>query len=141
MKDGGEVTGDQRVELELALAVANRANNASVHEEGGRWTVIGDPTEAALIVAARRPDCRARSCSNDSPASAKCPFSSERSLMSTVHTDATTKGRVLVFTKGAPDVLLARCTHERVGTERNFLKNVSLAGAGIAAGALIGLLE
>ena len=43
------------------------------------------------------------------------PFSSERKMMTTVHTDAETEGRVLVFTKGAPDVLLTRCTHELVG--------------------------
>jgi Ca2+-transporting ATPase len=35
--------------------------------------------------------------------------------MSTAHADAEDAGRVLVFAKGAPDVLLARCTHERVG--------------------------
>ena len=45
------------------------------------------------------------------------PFSSERKLMSTLHTDAETEGRVLLFTKGAPDVLLTRCTHELVGDE------------------------
>ena len=43
------------------------------------------------------------------------PFSSERKLMSTVHDDAERElGRVL-FTKGAPDVLLPRCSHELVG--------------------------
>jgi P-type Ca2+ transporter type 2C len=36
-------------------------------------------------------------------------------MMSTVHTDAETVGRILVFAKGAPDVLLERCTHELVG--------------------------
>ena len=45
------------------------------------------------------------------------PFSSERKMMSTVHTDAETAGRVLLFTKGAPDVLLTRCTHELVGED------------------------
>src|SRR5699024_7879122 len=43
------------------------------------------------------------------------PFSSERKLMTTVHTDAEHRERLLVFTKGAPDVLVARCSHERVG--------------------------
>jgi Ca2+-transporting ATPase len=43
------------------------------------------------------------------------PFSSERKLMSTAHADAEKHGRVLVFSKGAPDVLLARCTAERIG--------------------------
>ena len=47
----------------------------------------------------------------------KCPFSSERKLMSTVHSDAEQKERLLAFTKGAPDILLARCTQELVGDE------------------------
>ena len=43
------------------------------------------------------------------------PFTSERKLMSTLQADADRDGSVAVVTKGAPDVLLARCTHERVG--------------------------
>jgi Ca2+-transporting ATPase len=43
------------------------------------------------------------------------PFSSERKLMSTVHADAERQERVLVFTKGAPDVLLSRCSQELTG--------------------------
>src|SRR5207344_984136 len=54
VKNDGEVTGDLRIELERALGVADRANNASVREESGRWIIVGDPTEAALIVAARK---------------------------------------------------------------------------------------
>ncbi|MDF2440661.1 MAG: P-type Ca2+ transporter type, partial [Abditibacteriota bacterium] len=46
---------------------------------------------------------------------AEVPFSSERKLMSTLHTDTQAPGRLLVFTKGAPDTLLARCTMELVG--------------------------
>ena len=45
------------------------------------------------------------------------PFSSERKLMTTIHTDAQSQERLLVFTKGAPDVLLARCSQELVGEE------------------------
>jgi Ca2+-transporting ATPase len=39
--------------------------------------------------------------------------------MSTVHTDAERQERLLVFTKGAPDILLANCSHELVGEETN----------------------
>ena len=45
------------------------------------------------------------------------PFTSERKLMSTFQADAEAGGQVAVVTKGAPDVLLARCTHERVAGE------------------------
>jgi Ca2+-transporting ATPase len=43
------------------------------------------------------------------------PFSSERKLMSTTHRDAEHEGRAVVFAKGAPDVLLTRCTGKLVG--------------------------
>jgi Ca2+-transporting ATPase len=45
------------------------------------------------------------------------PFSSERKLMSAVTTDSEKPTHLRVFTKGAPDVLLARCSHELVGHE------------------------
>jgi P-type Ca2+ transporter type 2C len=48
------------------------------------------------------------------------PFSSERKLMSTVHRDAE-KDRLIVFAKGAPDVLLGRCSHEVVADDRRVL--------------------
>ncbi len=113
--DGGSVSGDLQIEVERALAVADRANNASLQQRDGRWTVVGDPTEAALVVAARKAGLQAEHLTQRFARVGEVPFSSERKLMSTLHTDAEAEGRVLLFTKGAPDVLLARCTHELVG--------------------------
>jgi Ca2+-transporting ATPase len=113
--DGAAVSGTLRIELERALAVADRANNASVREENGRPVVIGDPTEAALLVAARKAGVHPDRLARRFVRVGEVPFSAERKLMSTIHTDAESEGRVLVFTKGAPDVLLARCTHEFAG--------------------------
>jgi Ca2+-transporting ATPase len=113
--EGGAVAGALRAELERALAVADRANNAVLQERDGRWTVQGDPTEGALVVAARRAGLSAEALEARFQRVGEVPFSSERKLMSTVHTDAERDERLLVFTKGAPDVLLARCTAEFVG--------------------------
>jgi Ca2+-transporting ATPase len=52
------------------------------------------------------------------PRVGEVPFSSERKLMSTVHRDTGQPGMGIVFTKGAPDVLLTRCTRELVGEVR-----------------------
>ena len=109
------VDGPLRIELERALAVADCANNASVQERDGRWTAEGDPTEAALIVAATKAGLDGHALAQRFERVGELPFSSERKLMSTLHRDADTEGRVLLFTKGAPDVLLARCTLELVG--------------------------
>jgi len=113
---GGTVEGAQRQELERALAAADRANNAVVKEHGGRWTVQGDPTEAALLVAARKAGLHADALDARLPRLGEIPFSSERKLMSTVHRD-TAEERLIVFAKGAPDVLLTRCTRELVGDQ------------------------
>jgi Ca2+-transporting ATPase len=114
---GGPVEGAHRTELERALAAADRANNAALREEGGRWTVQGDPTEGALLVAARKAGLRADTLDAQLPRIGEVPFSSERKLMSTMHGDTEHAERVLVFVKGAPDVLLTRCTHEITGSD------------------------
>jgi Ca2+-transporting ATPase len=117
--DGGEsLGGPLRAEIERALAVADRANNAAVLEQDGRWTVQGDPTEGALIVAARKCGLSEAELDKRLPRVGEVPFSSERKLMSTIHRDKKREHAGIVFTKGAPDVLLARCTSELVGDGR-----------------------
>jgi Ca2+-transporting ATPase len=116
-EDDAPLEGPLRTELERALAVADRANNATLQEHDGRWTVQGDPTEGALIVAARKAGLTAERLSGRFERVGEVPFSSERKLMSTVHIDAERQERLLVFSKGAPDVLLARCSQELVGED------------------------
>jgi Ca2+-transporting ATPase len=116
-ENGAPLQGALRFELERALAAADRANNADVQERDGRWVVQGDPTEGALLVAARKAGLREEVLDARLPRLGELPFSSERKLMSTVHRDTEQSGRVIVFVKGAPDVLLTRCTREQVGEE------------------------
>jgi Ca2+-transporting ATPase len=114
-ESGGAIDGALRLELDRVFAVADRANNAVLHERDGRWTIQGDPTEGALIVAAHKAGLQAQTLNTRFERVGEVPFSSERKLMSTVHTDRDRGERLLVFTKGAPDVLLTRCTEELVG--------------------------
>ena len=114
---GGPIEGPLSAELRRVLAGADRANNASIKERDGRWTVQGDPTEGALLVAARKAGLTTKALDDRFHRVGEVPFSSERKLMSTVHSDAQTD-RLIVFTKGAPAVLLTRCTHELVGEAR-----------------------
>jgi Ca2+-transporting ATPase len=106
-----------RTEVERALIAADRANNAALQQKDGRWTVQGDPTEGALLVAARKAGLSAESLDGRFERVGEVPFSSERKLMTTAHSDAEDPERLLVFTKGAPDILLSRCTLEQVGGE------------------------
>jgi Ca2+-transporting ATPase len=115
---GGRIEGALREEFLRALAAADRANNAVLQERDGRWMVQGDPTEGALIVAARKAGLDEEILGGRFERLVEVPFSSERKLMSTVHRDARRSAYLLAFTKGAPDVLLARCTQEEVGGEK-----------------------
>jgi Ca2+-transporting ATPase len=118
---GGPIEGALHVELERALCVADRANNAVVEARNGRWIVHGDPTEGALLVAARKAGLHSEALEARLPRVSEVPFSSERKLMSTLHRDTEDQDRGIVFTKGAPDVLLPRCSRELVGDERRVL--------------------
>ena len=117
-EDGQPIEGPLRSELDRALRVADRANNALVVERGGLWMVQGDPTEGALLVAARKAGVGSDSLDARLPRIGELPFSSERKLMSTLHRDTEQQDRGVVFTKGAPDVLLTRCTEEAIGDSR-----------------------
>ena len=119
--DDGAVEGALRAELVRALSAADRANNAVLQERGGHWTVQGDPTEGALIVAARKAGLEGDALEARFTRLAEVPFSSERKLMSTLHSDTLREEHLLAFTKGAPDLLLARCSHEAIGEETRVL--------------------
>jgi P-type Ca2+ transporter type 2C len=123
VEEGGAVSGPLVGELNCALAVADRANNAVLQERNGRWTILGDPTEGALVVAARKIGLDPAALDARFQRVGEVPFSSERKLMSTIHTDAQRGKALRLFTKGAPDVLLTRCSHEHVGEESRPLSN------------------
>ncbi|HLV26935.1 MAG TPA: cation-translocating P-type ATPase [Gemmatimonadales bacterium] len=118
--EDGAMDGALGTELTRTLAAADRANNASVSLEDGKWEVQGDPTEAALLVAARKTGLHTESLDRKMPRVAEVPFSSERKLMSTVNR-IVEEDRLIVFTKGAADVVLARCTHEMTGSDSRSL--------------------
>jgi Ca2+-transporting ATPase len=130
--------GPLRAEVRRLLRAADLANNAILREEAGHWTVQGDPTEGALLVAARKAGLAADDLEGRFRRVGEVPFSSERKLMSAVDRDEAQGGQLVVFTKGAPDILLARCTHEIVGDEARPLSDARRAAIGATNEALAG---
>ena len=112
----GNAEAALRAEAWRTLVAAGCANNAVLVERDGGWAVEGDPTEGALSVAARKAGLDQEALDGRFARIGEIPFSSERKLMSTIHADAERQRGLRIFTKGAPDVLLERCTHELVGT-------------------------
>ncbi|GAA3655495.1 cation-translocating P-type ATPase [Microbacterium marinilacus] len=103
-----------RTEVRAVLGAGSLANDAQLARRDGRWEITGDPTEAAFLVAGRKLpglDDEVRAARR----LAEVPFSSERKMMSTAHRQP--DGRTLILAKGAPDVLLERCTHVLVGDD------------------------
>jgi magnesium-transporting ATPase (P-type) len=115
----GRALDDQLVlgEAAFVLAAGSLANDAELIREDGEWTIRGDPTEAAFLVAEAKIEGLPEARGSRFERVGEVPFSSERKLMSTMAADVEREGRIAVVTKGAPDVLLGRCTHERVGGE------------------------
>ena len=89
-------------EAQFALELATLCSNA---EAGERGEILGDPTEAAFLRACREEKAHLERLA---PRVGEIPFSSQRKRMTTVHSLG--QGRYRVISKGAPDVLLARCT-------------------------------
>ncbi len=98
-------------EVQLVVGRGSLANDAATAEVDGEWVITGDPTEAAFLVAEAKLGLTEQRRQRFHRIH-EVPFSSERKLMTTVDTDAENQEHPLVVTKGAPDVLLGRCTHE-----------------------------
>lgn len=100
-------------DLRLALRIGAFCNHAQLQpgDTPNSWKIIGDPTEGALVVLARkagisREDSSARIVE-------ELPFDSERKAMSVVLRES--DGGLVLYTKGAPESLLPNCRAERRG--------------------------
>ena len=108
--EAADASTDDSVILRL-VRVGLLASDATTDEETG--AAVGDPTEIALVDWGDAHGLREEDARVEYPRLAELAFDSDRKLMSTVHE---LDGSLLMLTKGAPDVLLARCarmmTHE-----------------------------
>ena len=114
-EDGNPVPANRLAEAVQLLQAAVLANNAILKEKDGVWTILGDPTEAALLVAAKKAKLDLDSVRTSFPRLEEIPFSSERKRMSTLNQKADSPEARFVFIKGAAGVLLDRCDFEQVG--------------------------
>ena len=95
--------------LKTLLKIAALCNDSSLEKDvkAGTWTVKGDPTEGALIVAAKKAGIDKEEFEKQEPRIAEIPFSSERKRMTTVHAK---QDRKIAYMKGAPEVVLEKCS-------------------------------
>ena len=108
---GAPIDPGTRPDLVRTLRAGSRCNNATLTPIGDRWQPIGSPTEVALVVAAHKAGLPS---DGDEALLAEVPFSSTRKRMTRVHA---APGGPVASVKGAPEVVLQRCTRVLVGTE------------------------
>jgi len=140
--------GEPPAALEPLLAAAALCNDAVLQtgSNGAGPSALGDPTEAALVVAAARAGLAKPALDAALPRVAEAPFESARKRMTTVHALAGGTSEELLavsplvaalgapdhlsFTKGAADALLGLCTHALEGDRLTALDDEARARAG-----------
>ena len=91
--------------LALALRIGILCNDAKVERTDGHDAVLGDPTEAALIVAAEKAGMNPADLNSEFPRLSEIPFDSTSKRMVTVH--RASQGPTLAFVKGAPATMIS----------------------------------
>ncbi len=102
-KNGGRVDPQQQDGLALLLRIGCLCNHASLGNEG-QWSVVGDPTEGALLTLAGKAAMWRDDLLQESPLIAEIPFDSTRKRMTTIHA---VDGKRVAYVKGAPEIVLA----------------------------------
>jgi len=111
--DPEPLTGALRDEVTVVLSGGAMASDAELAVDEGVWSVVGDPTEGSFLVAERKLGTEGGREGRFERVG-EVPFTSERKLMSVLYTDAK-HGATILVSKGAPDVLMGRCTRVREG--------------------------
>ncbi|MBD2080210.1 cation-transporting P-type ATPase [Leptolyngbya sp. FACHB-17] len=109
----GEITDRSRNAIQLppelreCLIAGLACNDSHLEEEEGRWLVIGDPTEGALITVANKAELYPSLIAQSLPRLDSIPFESQFQYMATLHQSATEH---IIYIKGSVEAMLARCT-------------------------------
>lgn len=138
--DGTPVDASRDKPLTLALRIGALCNDAQVDHEDGVHRVLGDPTEAALLVAAEKAGSTRETLEAEYPRIGEVPFDSESKRMVTIH--RTPDGRTVAYLKGSPGTLWTASSHHVVddgqvapltpeGRKGLEASNAALAGAAL----------
>jgi len=142
----GELDKHDRKSVDLLMKISALCNNARLADPdspGERWTIVGDPTEASLLVVARKWGFDAKAEINENPRLYELPFESRRKRMSVIFGDGllpeqlvvgnggtgqTTDKKMLAYVKGAPKEVLSLCSHVLLDGEVQSLDDEQKAG-------------
>jgi len=104
-EDGRKIDWSKDEGLLFALKIGALCNDSSLKMDDGRYQLIGDPTEGALLIAALKAGLNQQELQKEFPRIAELPFASEKRYMATLHPGL--DGQARAYVKGAVDKILA----------------------------------
>ncbi len=142
-KEGQAVRLDHEPALEACLLAGALCNDAQLVQRDGTWGIVGDPTEGALLVSARKAGLDLKQIHHDAPRVDVVPFESQNQYMATLHRKDG-EAQAVMYMKGAVEKVLTLCQHELASDGREVpleasraVKQVeTLAGQGLRVLAL-----
>ncbi|MFE1747893.1 cation-translocating P-type ATPase [Coleofasciculus sp. H7-2] len=127
--DERQVTAEQYRDLQTLMLGCVLCNDAMLQHDKNEWTILGDPTEGALIVLAGKGGIDKEPLSRQMTRVAEFPFSSERKRMSAICEaggwieNTPFSSSYLMFTKGSPELILERCTQIQISDKSEVLRD------------------
>ncbi|MGM0436954.1 MAG: cation-translocating P-type ATPase [Bacillota bacterium] len=117
LEKGGDISSNLQEDLSLFLKAASLCSNATLTKEKDNWKIIGDPTEGALVTAAKKNGFDKEEMEkNNYERLEEIPFRSEEKYMAVSYQNENKEN--FVFVKGAPSVVFEMCKYELVNGEK-----------------------
>jgi P-type Ca2+ transporter type 2C len=111
LESGNAIDPKNEKNLEFILKIGSLCNDASLTKEGENFSIIGDPTEGALVVAARKYDGRENFFGAGENKVGENPFESKRMMMSVVYQNddinSNHEKKTFSYVKGSPEKILS----------------------------------
>lgn len=102
----GEIV-ENHDQIKLLMTIASLCNDANLIREDDIYKITGDPTEGAMLTLSEKWNINQENLNENHPRLEEIPFDSTRKMMTTFHEK---EGDYYSFTKGAPDVVIDKCT-------------------------------
>ncbi|UZN23284.1 calcium-translocating P-type ATPase, PMCA-type [bacterium 3DAC] len=111
----GDIENANVPEMEWILKISALCNDSHLRkDENGVYSIVGDPTEGALVVLAYKGGLDVQSLREECPRVGEIPFDSDRKMMTTIHK---CDGKYYAMSKGAVESILAVSSYIQVGEE------------------------
>jgi len=114
LREDIEVKPEKHASLSKMIEIGTLCNNAELKQHEGEWMIEGESTEGALVVLAKKAGIDKMAFHKRYPRIHEHPFDADRKCMSTVHM---VKQKPIVYAKGAPEMLLKKCSFVLQGSK------------------------